>query len=72
MTDTTGTDGKYAFTGTYARKLPAIVPQTETVSMENGILRFTLCNSSPVKVAIFDVKGTLLEKEVLKSVSAEC
>jgi poly(3-hydroxybutyrate) depolymerase len=70
MKDTTGTDGKYSFAGAVAAKFPAIVPQTEDISMYNGVLQFTIGNSSPVKVEIFDVKGNLLQKEALKSASA--
>jgi len=70
MKDTTGTDGKYSFARTVAIKLPALVPQTEEISMNNGVLQFTLNNSSPVKVEIFDIKGNLLKKETLKSAPA--
>jgi len=70
MKDTTGTDGKYLFSKTVAVQLPAIVPQIEDISMSNGVLQFTLSNSSPVKIEIFDVKGNLLKKEVLKSAAA--
>ena len=38
--------------------------------MDNGVLRFTLSNSLPVKVEIFDVKGGLLKKEVIRSAAA--
>jgi poly(3-hydroxybutyrate) depolymerase len=70
MKDTTGTDGKYLFSKSVATQLPAIVPQIEDISMSNGVLQFTLSNSSPVKIEIFDVKGNLLKKEVLKSAAA--
>lgn len=70
MKDTTGTDGKYSFAKTVAVRLPAIVPETEEVSMNNGVLQFTLSNSSPVKIEIFDVKGNLLKKDELKSAAA--
>jgi poly(3-hydroxybutyrate) depolymerase len=70
MKDTTGTDGKYLFAKNTAVQLPAIVPKTEEISIANGVLQFTLSNSSPVKVEIFDVKGNLLKKEVVKSATA--
>jgi poly(3-hydroxybutyrate) depolymerase len=70
MKDTTAADGKYLFSKTVAVKLPALVPQTEEISINNGVLQFTLSNSSPVKVEIFDVKGNLLKKEVVKSAAA--
>ena len=70
MKDTTGTDGKYSLTRTVAVKLPAIVPKTEDISMNNGVLQFTLSNSSPVKVELFDAKGILLKKEALLNAAA--
>ena len=70
MKDTTAADGKYLFSKTVAVQLPALVPQTEEISINNGILQFTLSNSAPVKVEIFDVKGNLLKKELLNSAAA--
>ncbi|MBN1758290.1 MAG: hypothetical protein JW863_08235 [Chitinispirillaceae bacterium] len=70
MKDTTGTDGKYLFAKTTAIRLPAIVPQTENISMGNGVLQFTLGTSSPVKIELFDVKGNLLKKEMVTSAAA--
>jgi hypothetical protein len=70
MKDTTGTDGKYSFVKTVAVKLPEIVPQTEDISMNNGVLQFTLNNSSPVTVELYDVKGNLLKKELLPNAAA--
>lgn len=67
MKDTTGTDGKYAFAATVAVKSPELLTQTEKISIINGVLQFTLNNSLPVKVNIFDIKGNLLKKEVVKS-----
>jgi hypothetical protein len=70
MKDTTGTDGKYSFTGSVAVKLREIAPQTEEISMNNGVVRFTLNNSSPVTVELYDVKGNLLKKELLRNAAA--
>jgi hypothetical protein len=70
MKDTTGPEGKYSFAITVAVKPPVRVPQTEEISINNGVLQFILSNSLPVKVAIFDVKGNLLKKEVVKSAAA--
>ena len=70
MKDTTGTDGKYLFAKTTAVTLPAIVPQAEAISMNNGVLQLTLGASSPVKIEMYDVKGNLLKKEMLTSATA--
>jgi O-glycosyl hydrolase len=67
--DTTDSEGKYTLT-TVGVQLPAIVPQTEEISMLNGVLHFSLNNSSPVKVEIFDVKGILLKKYQLQNAAA--
>jgi poly(3-hydroxybutyrate) depolymerase len=66
---TTGADGAYTITGNVG-VLPAILPQTEQISVENGILAFTLSYPSPVKIEFFDVKGNLLKKELLRNVQA--
>ena len=64
MTDTTGADGKYAFTGTSVKKLPNIVPQMNDISLKNDILQFALTIPSPMKVEIFNLKGNLLRQEI--------
>ena len=69
MIDSTDTNGKFRFVTT-AVNLPSVVPQTENISMNNGILRFSLSNPSPLKVEVFDVKGKLLQKEVFSKTSA--
>jgi poly(3-hydroxybutyrate) depolymerase len=68
--DTTGTDGHYSFEKPVAVKLPAIVPQTEKITMRSGVLRFALNKSSPVKAELFTARGNLLKKIEMKSVAA--
>ncbi|MBN1577419.1 MAG: hypothetical protein JW913_12755 [Chitinispirillaceae bacterium] len=70
MKDTTGADGKYSFISTSVKDLPAIVPQSSDISFKNDVLQFTLSTQSPVKVAIFDLKGNLLWQEVKKNAAA--
>jgi poly(3-hydroxybutyrate) depolymerase len=70
MKDTTGADGKFTLSQTVAIHLPAIVPQTEDISINNGIVQFTLTNSSPVKIEIFNVQGDLLKREAVNSAAA--
>jgi poly(3-hydroxybutyrate) depolymerase len=70
MTDTTGTDGKYAFIGTSVRKLPNIVPQTSDISLKNNVLQFALSTASPMKVEIFNLKGNLLRQEINMNAAA--
>jgi glucuronoarabinoxylan endo-1,4-beta-xylanase len=68
--DTTGADGKYSFTGAVAITLPAFATNYEEFSMHNGVLQLTLRNSSPVKIEFFNIKGNLLEKELLHNAAA--
>jgi glucuronoarabinoxylan endo-1,4-beta-xylanase len=70
MKDTTGADGRYSLTRNVAVEFPSLVPHTEEISIVSGVVRFTLSNSSPVKIEIFDINGTLLKKEVLKNAAA--
>jgi poly(3-hydroxybutyrate) depolymerase len=70
MKDTTGTDGKYLFSKGVAVQLPAILPSTEMISVNNGILEFTLRNPAPMAVEIFNVKGALLQKELFRNIIA--
>jgi len=65
MKDTTGTDGNYLFAKTTSATLPAIVPEAEAISINNGILQFNQSSSSPVTIELFDVQGNLLKKEML-------
>jgi poly(3-hydroxybutyrate) depolymerase len=69
MKDTTGTDGKYSLAKTVSVQLPLLIPQSQEVSMNNGVLQFSLSNSSPVKVEIFDLTGNLLKKESFPNAS---
>jgi poly(3-hydroxybutyrate) depolymerase len=68
MKDTTGADGAYAITGPLVSVLPDIAPRTENVSLNNGILEFSLSNPSTVTLEFFDIQGNLLNKELLRNV----
>jgi poly(3-hydroxybutyrate) depolymerase len=68
--DTTGADGKYSFVGTAIKKLPAILPQANDISLNNDILRFSLSSQSPMKVETFDLKGNLLRQEINMNAAA--
>ena len=70
MKDTTGTDGSYSFSRTVAVQLSPIVPQTQDISMNRGLLLFTLNNASPIRVELFDVQGKLLKKVALDNAAA--
>ena len=50
--------------------MPLLVPRTQKISMNKGVLELSLTRTSPVKVEIFDVKGTLLKKVLLQNANA--
>ncbi len=68
LKDTTGADGAYSILNTTPVVMPiSLVPRLQTIVLEKGFLEFSLPDPSPVKIEIFDVKGKLLKKEVLKN-----
>jgi hypothetical protein len=68
FTDTTGSDGLYAIAVTGIKQPPLLTPQNKRISLEKGVLTFSLPAPSPVMVEIFDVRGTLLKREVRPNV----
>lgn len=69
LMDTTVADGMYAIVSTAVAQ-QAFVPKSEKISLNKGVLELSLPKSSPVKIEIFDVKGTLVKKEVVKNAQA--
>jgi hypothetical protein len=66
-TATTGADGMYTLVTTDVKNLPAPQPQNKGITLQKGFLNFSLPEAAPVKYEIFDVRGNLLEKKVLKN-----
>ena len=64
MSDTTGADGGYGITATGIAQMPLLTPRNRLISFDRGILTFSLPAAASVKVELFDVRGTLLKKEV--------
>jgi poly(3-hydroxybutyrate) depolymerase len=62
LKDTTGADGKYVFVATGIKNLPAIVPHANDISLNNGVLQFSLASSLPMKIELFDLKGKLIRQ----------
>ena len=56
------TTGAYSIAMTTAVQPPTWTVRTERVSLDGSILKLSLANPSPVKVAVFDVRGNLLKK----------
>lgn len=70
LKDTSTVDGSYSIIGT-----PVILPikslsQSRKIVLENGSLKFSLSEPSPVKVELYSIEGKLLKKEALQNASA--
>lgn len=63
LSDTTGADGTYSIANATA-VVPSIllVPKAEALLLNQGFLEFSLAEPAPIKVEIFDTKGTLLKR----------
>lgn len=70
LKDTTQTDGSYSITRPGVGVARPITPSSERIMMDKGVLEFTLSCPSQVKVEMYDVKGTLLKKEVMRKAPA--
>ena len=70
LKDTTGSDGAYSITKGEVSVLPLLKPQNRLISLDRGIITFSLPAASPVMVEIFDIKGTLLKREKRPNVQA--
>jgi len=69
LKDTSGTDGAFVISTATAAKMPLLIPEGESIIMNNGGLAFSLPKPSSVKIQMFDINGTLLKKDVLSNVS---
>jgi glucuronoarabinoxylan endo-1,4-beta-xylanase len=63
-TTKSGADGTYSLATTGISTSPSLRPHSAAVTMDKGVLKFSLLEPSPVRVEIFDVQGNLLKKEV--------
>lgn len=70
LSATTDADGKFSFIGTSTRKVHSFLPQTTNVSLKNNVLQFALGTASPMKVQIFNLKGSLLRQETKQNAAA--
>jgi hypothetical protein len=66
LMDTTDSKGEYKLIEGVA-VVPLLAPKTQSVTLSSNILEISLPEPSPVKVEIFDLKGKLLQKEVLQN-----
>lgn len=66
LKDTTDSKGEYKLMEGVS-VLPLLVPKTQSVTLNSNILEISLPSPSPVKVEIFDVKGKLLQKDMMQN-----
>jgi hypothetical protein len=64
LRDTTGENGVYSFNSVGVIHLSGIFNSIQQMSVSQGVLELTFSDPSPLYVAIFDVNGNLLKKEV--------
>jgi serpin B len=66
LKDTTGPDGAYSISLTTDVKLVPLPPAMVRLSITKNILEIKLNRPSPLKLEFFNLKGTLLKKELLQ------
>jgi len=64
LKDTTGTDGTYKLSQATSVELPLLKPNNQSITLYKNFIDFSLTNSSPVQIEVFDIKGVLLKKEL--------
>ncbi len=69
LKDTTDADGAYTISTATALKMPLLVPENESIILNNGGLAFSLSQASAVTIQIFDINGILLKKDFLPNIS---
>jgi len=67
MKDTTKEDGKYSFVKDTVAVISPIIPQSERVTFNRGVLEFRATGTSTANIEFFDLNGSLLKKVSLKN-----
>jgi hypothetical protein len=70
LKDTTKADGVYSIKQGDVSVLPLLQPQKRLISLDRGVITFSLPTMLPVMVEIFDIKGTLLKREIKPNAQA--
>lgn len=66
LKDTTGSDGAYSIVKPGVSLRPNTAAPRENITLENGILEFTVGGTTRLNIEVFDLSGNLLEKESLQ------
>ena len=69
LKDTTDEKGEYLIQSIVS-VFPTMKPQAEKIVFNKGVLELRLLKSSPVKIEVFDVNGSLIKKEVSQNTAA--
>jgi hypothetical protein len=71
LKDTTDANGNYTISDGQAQVTPSLyVPNVGQISMNRGVIRFSMTESAPVKVALFDMKGNLVRQVIRHTLAA--
>jgi len=71
MLDTTSAQGAYSFvSGVVAIQTSSVMPHIDQIAFEKGLVSFNLTKSSPVRIELFDMRGTLLQRVVDKNLAS--
>ena len=70
LSATTDASGAYSLKGAVAVNPATILPGTEALSLNKGILTVNLAQPAPVLIELFDVKGNLLKRALERTASA--
>ncbi len=65
VADTTDAQGLYSIKlGQFTAAVAPLLPSTERISLNNGIVFLSLTKPAPVAIDLFDMKGNLLERSI--------
>jgi len=71
MLDTTSAQGAYSFVSGQVAVVSSVADRTiDKIAYENGLVSFNLATSSPVRIELFDMRGTLLQRVVDKNLTS--
>lgn len=64
------TSGAYLIQNSSSVKSPLQISRASEITLKNGVLEFNISQPKSLKVEIFDIKGTLVKKELIPNVNA--
>jgi hypothetical protein len=70
LSATTDASGAYSLKTAVAAEPVAIQPHIQALSLNKGVVTMNLLQPAPVQIELFDIKGSLLEKALDRTISA--